>query len=119
MQNTTSPANPVPRLFTATQRRKLVANWHRDEPTKPVVKLFTPDGAGTWLLSGVSPNGMFGYGLCDLGLGFPELGYVSIQELMEIRGAFGLPVERDRWFTAKKSLSDYLADAERERRIIT
>ena len=35
------------------------------------------------------------FGRCDLGLGFPEWGYVSIQDLAELKGQFGLPVERD------------------------
>jgi hypothetical protein len=30
---------------------------------------------------------------------FPELGYFSLSELQSIRGAFGLPVERDMYFT--------------------
>ena len=35
------------------------------------------------------------FGRCDLGLGFPEWGYVSIQDLAELKGQLGLPVERD------------------------
>ena len=42
---------------------------------------------------------MFGH--CDLGLGFPEWGYVHVQELAELRGNFGLPVERELNFTPK------------------
>ena len=33
--------------------------------------------------------------MCDLGLGFPELGSVSVAELNQLRGTFGLPVEMD------------------------
>ena len=75
-----------------------------------MVKLFTPDGSATWLLSEIDPDHPDrAFGLCDLGLGFPELGYVSLAELAAIRGHLGLPVERDLSFEAKMSLSSYAA----------
>ncbi len=30
------------------------------------------------------------FGLCDLGMGMPELGWVSLQELATVRGKLGL-----------------------------
>ena len=78
----------------------------------PVVKLFMPDGGGTWLLSELNPEEPdIAFGLCDLGLGFPELGYVRLSEIRRLRGVLGLPVERDRYFKAKKCLLDYAKDA--------
>jgi hypothetical protein len=75
---------------------------------KPVVKFFTPDGAATWLLTEMYPDDQdILFGLCDLGLGFPELGTVSFSELKALRGGLGLPVERDLHFTAKHPLSVY------------
>lgn len=63
---------------------------------KPIVKLFTPDGACTWLLADFDPEDPdIAFGLCDLGMGFPKLGSVRISELQSVRGALGLPVERD------------------------
>lgn len=44
-------------------------------------------------------------------MGFPELGSVSISELEAIRGKLGLPVERDQYFTALKTLSAYADEA--------
>jgi Protein of unknown function (DUF2958) len=35
------------------------------------------------------------FGLCDLGMGSPELSSVSRAELEEVRGRFGLPLERE------------------------
>jgi hypothetical protein len=70
---------------------------------KPVVKLFTPDAQCTWLLTELD-DGLF-FGLCDLGLGCQELGYVSLAELSTVRGKLGLPVERDRHFEADKTIS--------------
>ena len=78
----------------------------------PVVKLFTPDAQCTWLLSELDPeNPDIAFGLCDLGMGFPELGSVRISELASIRGKLGLPVERDLHFSAIKTLSDYAKEA--------
>jgi len=81
----------------------------------PVVKLFTPDAACTWLLTELDPDDPdIAFGLCDLGMGFPELGSVRISELESIRGRLGLPVERDLHFAPMKTLSAY-ADEARER----
>ena len=84
-----------------------------DEPDfRPVVKLFTPDASCTWLLTELDPECPdIAFGLCDLGLGFPELGTVSIAELESVRGRLGLPVERDQYFTATKTLSAYADEA--------
>ena len=74
----------------------------------PVVKLFTPDAGCTWLLTELDPEEPdIAFGLCDLGLGCPELGTVRISELESVRGALGLPVERDRYFAAMHTLSVY------------
>ena len=78
----------------------------------PVVKLFTPDAGFTWLLSEVDPeNEDIAFGLCDLGMGCPELGSVSLSEIIALRGKLGLPVERDLHFEAEKSLSAYADEA--------
>jgi hypothetical protein len=39
-----------------------------------------------------------------LGLGFQELGYVDLNELQAVRGAFGMKIERDRSY--KGTLAD-------------
>jgi hypothetical protein len=82
------------------------------------VKLFTPWSSWTWFIVEYDT-------LKDLAFGFAfdatnpygaEWGDISIQELRELRGPFGLKVERDLWFDpkpfkeAKKSLG--LEDAE-------
>jgi hypothetical protein len=74
----------------------------------PVLKLFTPDANCTWLLSELDPDEPdMAFGLCDLGMGCPELGSVRISELESVRGRFGLPVERNRSFTASHTLNVY------------
>lgn len=79
----------------------------------PVPKLFTPDAFATWLLSELDPEQPdVAFGLCDLGLGCPELGSVSLIELASIRGSLGLTVARDDTFIADRPLSAYAAEAE-------
>ncbi|WP_029032269.1 DUF2958 domain-containing protein [Salinarimonas rosea] len=110
------------KLLTRPQREALLRNGRErlaaqergeDEPdVYPVVKLFTPDAACTWLLSELDPeNEDIAFGLCDLGFGTPELGSVSLSELEAVRGRLGLPVERDRHFSPAKTLSAYAAEA--------
>lgn len=80
----------------------------------PVVKLFTPDGGATWLLSETDPEDPdIAFGLCDLGLGYPELGSVRLSVLKANRGRLGLPIERDLHFKANVPLGTY-ADRARE-----
>ena len=111
-------------LITNEQRSKMLENGIESQKNHgcnhwPVVKLFTPDAGCTWLLSELDPEEPdIAFGLCDLGLGFPELGYVSISEIARLRGNFGLPVERDRSFKATKSLLEYSKDAHKAERII-
>lgn len=106
-------------LITDEIRTQLLANGarfaenpHFDPP--PVVKLFTPDAGATWLLASLDPEDPdIAFGLCDLGLGFPELGTVALSKIDEVRGAIGLPVERDLFFAADRPLSRYADEAVR------
>ncbi len=78
----------------------------------PVVKLFTPDAACTWLLSELDPeDDDIAFGLCDLGFGTPEMGSVRMSEIASLRGRLGLPVERDLHFAGDKPLSAYADEA--------
>lgn len=91
----------------------------QDLDPKPVVKLFTPDAGATWLLTEIDPEDLDrAFGLCDLGLGFPELGWVSLRELQSVRGPLGLAIERDLHFRAGKPLSDYARQARIAGRIL-
>jgi len=74
------------------------------EQVKVAFKLFTPDGAGTWFITEANFETGEAFGLCDLGLGFQELGYVDLNELQAVRGAFGMKIERDRSY--KGTLAD-------------
>ena len=98
------------KLLTEAQRTKLLENGtRRGADHEPVVKLFNPCGAGTWLLSELDPEypDECGFGLADLGFGTPELGSIGLLELTEYRGPFGLGIERDIHFTANYPLTIY------------
>jgi hypothetical protein len=110
------------KLITDEQRARLLANGRQsiENPNfdpLPVVKLFTPYAGATWLLTEIDSEDI-AFGLCDLGQGFPELGYVSLAELEGLRGKWGLPIERDLHFVADKPLSGYARDARLAGRIV-
>jgi hypothetical protein len=91
---------------------------NRDKDHVPVVKLFTPDANGTWLLTELLPQDPdIAFGLCYVGLGYPELGYVDLNELNEVRGNLGLSVERDISFEGKFPISIYQKAAQLKERI--
>jgi len=74
----------------------------------PVVKLFSPWGAATWLLTELDPEDEdIAFGLCDLGMGCPELGTVRLSELESVRGPAGLRIERDCHFKGEQWLWVY------------
>jgi hypothetical protein len=105
------------KLITDEQRVQLLANGRQSleqenfDPA-PVVKLFTPDAGATWLLTEIDPDDHdHAFGLCDLGLGYPELGWVSLAEIATVRGRLGLPIERDLHFAVQKRLSAYAREA--------
>ena len=89
-------------LLTQAQKNKLVENHNAQDGTKEfkaVVKLFNPTGVGTWYLSELDPETNIAFGLCEIHE--KELGYVSLDELSEFKGQFGLGIERDKYFTPK------------------
>lgn len=105
-------------LLTETLKQTLLANGRANAERvaddgntvdfHPVVKLFTPDAGCTWLLTELDPaDPDIAFGLCDLGIGCPEIGSVRISEIASLRGALGLPVERDLHFEPDYTLMVY------------
>lgn len=93
-------------------REQLAETGKAEADFYPVVKLFTPDAQCTWLLTELDPEEPdIAFGLCDLGMGFPELGSVRISELESVRGRLNLPVERDRHFMPTQTISAYADEA--------
>ena len=114
------------KLLTDSQFKKLRSNETENRfrhmegsklrDYKPVAKLFTPWSGATWLFTELQSNGIL-FGLCYVGIGCPEYGYVSISELENMRGPWGLKVERDIHFKAEMTLSEYYEAAKAEGRI--
>jgi hypothetical protein len=90
-------------------RARLLANGAVECETDhiPVVKLFNPCGAAVWLITEMMDDGDTLFGLCDLGFGSPELGYVSLAEIESVKNSLGLGIERDLYFMTRFPLSVY------------
>jgi hypothetical protein len=126
-QTTTDPllrmtGDDIMELLTAEMRARLLENGRQNAEGiavegntidfHPVVKLFTPDPACTWLLSEIDPEEPdIAFGLCDLGMGCPELG--SVQSFRNCGCARQAGPERDLYFKANKPLSAYADEAHR------
>ncbi|KWV43840.1 single-stranded DNA endonuclease [Rhizobium altiplani] len=106
-------------LLTPELRAQLIRNnvEAREADHIPVVKWFTPWANATWLVTEMEPDGRC-FGLCDVGQGTPELGYVSVEELESIKGPFGLTIERDLHFRPTRPLSEYTYAARAAGRIV-
>ena len=101
-------------LLTPELRADLRANAsarHADDrfDPVPVVKLFNPVGAATWLATELDADGDTLFGLADLGFGCPELGSFSLSEIASVRLPFGLAIERDIAFERRHRLSVWAA----------
>jgi hypothetical protein len=86
------------------------ANAGREETTDfmPVVRLICPWNDAIWLLTELDPEDPdIAFGLCDLGMGFPELGTARLSELAALEGPNGLRIARDQGFVPTRRLSTY------------
>ena len=83
----------------------------------PYLKLFTPGANATWLISEYDPETDTAFGLADLGLGFPELGYIYMPEIRDLRTIHGFKVERDFDFHPDKTITEYAKEAQAHGRI--
>ena len=114
------------KLMTKDVLRKIPPLNEREDTPDPLVvcTFFMPDGAWTWFVIEGSTREREGCGWginChhkplseyDPGRGdvlffgyvdgaFPEFGFFTLSEREAIRGQFGFPVERDRFFTPCK-----------------
>lgn len=96
------------KLLTKEIERKLIAAAAVKDETyanlrdkRPVIlKLFNPAGGETWYITDgekTEDGDWLMFGLCCIHE--TELGYVSLNELIEFKGQFGLGIERDLHWT--------------------
>lgn len=107
MTPTTTPDNGLV-LIPDDLRPTLIAHGLRDGDPVPVLKLFNPAGPGTWLITELGDDGDTLFGLCDLDMGFPELGSVSLSEITSVKLPLGLTIERDVSFQGRVPISRWM-----------
>lgn len=76
---------------------KLPFLYTQEDEDDPIVicKFFTTWSKWTWYaIEFDGKDTFFGYVAGD----FPELGYFTLSELQDLKGPFGLGIERDMWF---------------------
>ncbi|HJO66885.1 MAG TPA: DUF2958 domain-containing protein [Sphingomonas sanguinis] len=100
----------VQQLFANHKLQQPLKGTREEIDFQPVAKLFLPWTAGTWLVTEMDDAGL-AFGLADLGFGTPEVGYISLDEIMEVEGPGGLRVERDIHWKATKTLSEYATES--------
>jgi len=90
-------------LLLTEQIKKALPPLYSTEATpcdqkKIVVRFFNPLGNQSWQIAEGSEHDdgeWLLFGLCDLGFGCPEWGYVSLDELEALSVGLGLGIERD------------------------
>lgn len=90
-ETSTFQKRPAYRYIRKSDKLPVRNAAYRDQVAK--VKLFNPQGAGTWYIAEYDPETRIAYGLAVIQEA--ELGYFDMAELVEFRGRFGLPIERD------------------------
>lgn len=110
-------------LYTETELVLLQSNYQTNEDARnydgntvdfpPVVKWFDQLGSATWLISEVDDTETMAFGLCDLGMGFPEMGYVAIDDINSIKLGDMQRIVKDDYWQAEQTLTRYANDARR------
>lgn len=100
---------PCYRYIRKTDNLPIEIDWDA-EATDIIlkIKLFNPTGIGTWWIASYDPESEIAFGVAEL---FErESGSFSMDELVEFRGVFGLPIERDLYYTPR-TLAEVLNNA--------
>ena len=96
------------KLLTKEIEEQFKAIGYQGSVKDPVIvaKFFNPAGAGTWYATEYDPETRTFYGYVSIfGDHNDEWGSFSLKELEEVRGQFGLGIERDRFFR-QQSISE-------------
>ena len=94
------------KLLTAELEKRFAKVGSQETKKDPVIvaKFFNPQGAGTWYATEYDPKTktFFGY-VSIFGDWNDEWGSFSLDELESYRGPLGLGIERDLYWTERKS----------------
>ena len=85
----------IKEILPALYRTENIPYEHKGDP---IVKFFNPMGNQTWEIfeGDETEDGDWKlFGMCDLGFGSPELGYVMLSELQALDVRLGKGIERD------------------------
>ena len=108
-------------LFGAERYAALRENHKRrpknDHDPRPVAHLYLPGNRCQWLLTEIDEDNI-AFGLCDLGMGFPELGYVDLTEVMEAACSVCAELRCNTDFRAIAPLSVYAEQAHLAQHIV-
>ena len=85
---------------------------------QPVVHLYLPGSNHQWLLTELHTHDDVAFGLCDLGAGFPELGYVDLREVLAAAASVNAELRCNLAFRPVAPLSVYAEQARRAQRIV-
>ena len=95
----------------------------KDHDPQPVVHLYLTETSHQWLLTEIDDDDI-AFGLCDLGAGCPELGYVDLHEVLATalsvssKSRRNIELCRNPAFRAIAPLSEYAEQARRAHRIV-
>ena len=85
---------------------------------QPVAHLYLPGSNHQWLLTELHTHDDVAFGLCDLGAGFPELGYVDLREVLAATASVNAELRCNLAFRPVAPLSEYAEQARRAQRIV-
>ena len=107
----------------ATLRENSKHRRRKDHDPQPVVHLYLTESRHQWLLTEIDDDDI-AFGLCDLGMGFPELGCVDLHEVLAAAMSISnerccnLELRHNPAFRAVAPLSEYAEQARRAQRIV-
>ncbi len=95
------PNDPAYVFIPDEMKDKIPAMRATESELEPMamLKFLTPDSSWTWYVVEYDPEQRICFGLV---IGYErEFGYFSLEELEQVRGPMGLPIERDLHFEPK------------------
>ena len=94
-----APKEPERKALLTPRMKTQLLDRRLSKAKYPLFKIFSPEGASTWLLCSMEADEDTLWAVCDLGQGVVEYGTVSLGELETARGPqFKLPMELDLHF---------------------